>query len=102
MGTEKQKEKAKNYMKVYLNNPVRRELHNAFSSRWYHVTVKGNPAKLKKHRANCAKAIKVYISKNKLAFAMYQDFNRLLMLEEYPSYDTMYDTLKRISGEYEK
>lgn len=72
MRTDKQRKKAREYMKVYLSQPLRRELHNSFSSRWFHVTVKGNPAKLAKHRANVARASLKYKSKNELALYLYQ------------------------------
>ena len=77
MRTEVQKRKAREQMRIYLSNPVRRELHNAFSSRWYHVTVKGSPTKLAKHRANVARAVKKYTQKNALQMYMYNAFLNL-------------------------
>lgn len=72
MKTEEQKQKAREKMRIYLSNPVRRELHNAFSSRWYHVTVKRNSKKLSKHRENVLRAVKKYCENNALQMYLYR------------------------------
>ena len=82
MRTEKQRKEAREKMKVYLSNPVRREMHNAFSSRWYHVTVKGDAKKLAKHRENVARAFNKYKQNNRLSVLMYSQLYSYFGKEE--------------------